>query len=47
MKDIETMLKNKDYHSDKISETDDEKAQEEINKKSDQKRKKILINMYS
>ena len=39
MKDIETMLDNKDYHSDEISEMDDEKAQEEIDKKIRPKKK--------
>jgi len=35
----ETMLNNKDYHSDEILETDDKKAQKEIDKKIRPKKK--------
>jgi hypothetical protein len=30
LQDIEMMINSKDYHSDEVSETDDEKTQEEI-----------------
>ena len=51
MEDIETILNNKDYHFNQISETDNEKAQEEIDKKIRLKKKedsdKHVLQIYN
>jgi hypothetical protein len=48
--DIETIISNSAYHSDEMSETDDEKANEEINKnirpKNKEETDKHVIRVY-
>jgi hypothetical protein len=45
IEDLETMIDSREFHSDEVSETDEEKAQEEIDERIRPKKKKILINM--